>query len=152
MAEHNPPPPHYTLIETTRGDDPAIVVVNSALRRFDQQQRFPWHLSVTIDCENVGKNGMPTSDENAVLYQMEDELSNLLLKEENAVFLARVTCQAQRELAYRVSDPEIANQALQQLVSVSSPLREWDYRMEHDEAWELARPELQLLEKDPKYS
>lgn len=152
MAERNSLPPHYTLIETSRGDDLAIVVVNSALRRFNQQQRFPWHLNVTIDCKNLGKNGMPTSDENAVLYQIEDELSGLLLKGENAVFLARVTCQGQRELSYRISDPEIANQTLQQVVSNSSPLREWDYRMEHDEDWELARPELHLLEKNLKYS
>jgi hypothetical protein len=152
MEDHNIPPPHYTLIETSRGDDPAIVVVNSALRSFDQREFFPWHLSVSITCKDLGQNGMPTSEESTALYQVEDEISNLLMERNNAVFLARVTCQGQRELAYRIGDPEIANQALQQLVSASSSLREWEYRMEHDEAWELARPELQLLEKDPKYS
>lgn len=80
-----------------------------------------------------------------MLYQLEDEICKLLLERNNAVFLARVACQGQRESAYRIGDPEIVNQTLQQLVSASSPLREWEYRMEHDEAWELARPALQLL-------
>src|SRR5688572_3441285 len=117
MQEPKLPPPHYTLIKTSRGDDPAIVVVNSALRMFDQRERFPWHLTLTIKAKSLELNGMPTSDENAVLYQVEDQISGRLLGGDNAVFLARVTCQGQRELAYRVADPEIADERLQELVS-----------------------------------
>ena len=152
MQECKIPPPQYTLIETSRGDDPAIVVVNSALRMFDQRQRFAWHLSVTVTCKNLGQGGMPTSEEGLVLYQLEDLISESLLKGDNAVFLARVTCRGHRELAYRVGDPEIANTALQRLVSAPFALREWEYRLEYDEPWELAKPELQLLEKDSTYN
>lgn len=151
-TERKIPPPHYTLIETSRGSDSAIVVVNSALRRFDGRELFPWHLSVSITCQFLGQNGMPTSEEGQALYQVEDELSKILVVEDNAIFLARVTCRGKRELAYRVHDPELANHALQQLVSAPSSLREWEYHMEHDENWDLAQPELELLEKDPKYS
>jgi hypothetical protein len=146
------PPPHYTLIETSKGEDPAIVVVNSALRRFDQRDRFPWHLSVLIDCKQLAQNGMPAAEENEALNQTEDEISKLLLERQNALFLARITCRGQRELVFRVNDPEIADQILQELLSAPAPLREWEYRMERDGAWDLARAELLLLEKDPKYS
>lgn len=146
------PPPHYTLIKTSRGDDPAIIVVNSALRGFDQRSRFPWHLSVLIDCEHVAQNGMPSGTESEALYRIEDEISGLLLEQQNAVFLARITCRGRRELLFRVDDPELADQLLRKLLSAPTPLRAWEYRMDHDEAWDLARPELQLLEKDPKYN
>lgn len=145
------PPPHYTLIETSKGEDPAIVVVNSALRRFDERARFPWHLSVLIDCKQLAQHGMPTTEENEALYQVEDEISKLILERQNALFLARITCRGQRELVFRVNDPEIADQMLRQSLSATTPIREWEYRMEHDGAWDLARPELLLLEKDPKY-
>jgi hypothetical protein len=145
------PAPHYTLIETSRGQDPAIVVVNSALRTFDGREQFPWHLSIVISCQFLGDKGMPTAEENQVLYSLEDGISKVLLVDGNAVFLARVTCRGERELLYRVRDPEAANDQLEQLVSSASP-RPWEYRIEEDSEWQLAQPELTLLEHDPKFN
>ena len=144
------PKPHYTLINTSRGSDPAVVVVNSALRAFEGREIFPWHLKLTMDCKMVGANGMPTAQETAALEQLEDEIAKSILTTENAVFLARITCRGQRELVYRAQDPEAANDALQRLAASPSPVREWDYRMEHDPEWTLAEPELKLLERDPR--
>lgn len=93
---------------------------------------------------------MPTAKEVEILDRLEDEISSPLLADQNAVFLARITCQGQRELIYRVHDPEVADQTLTQLVSIPSSPREWEYRMEHDDAWTLAQPELHLLERDPQ--
>lgn len=144
--------PYYTLINTSIGDDPAVVVVNSALRAFDDRQAFPWHLRISIDCKLLGANGMPTAEEGDVLHRLEDSISSLLQAGQNALFLARVTARSERVLLYRVRDPEVANEALQVLISAPSSLREWDYRMEHDSGWELAQPELALLEKDPRFN
>lgn len=146
------PKPYYTLINTSIGDDPAVVVVNSALQNFDQRQGFPWHLRISIDCVSLGSNGMPTSEEADTLNQLEDSIAASLQADENAIFLARITARGERALLYRVQDPEKANKILQTLTSASSTLREWDYRMEHDSGWELARPELQLLEHDARFN
>jgi hypothetical protein len=146
------PAPHYSLIETSRGPDPAVIVVNSALRMFRHRDLFPWHLHILIACQLLGDNGMPTADENKILYNLEDEISGHVLANENSVFLARVTCRGHRELAYRVRDPEIANGQVQQLASNVAPSRQWEYRMEHDSLWNLAKPELSLLERDPKFN
>ena len=144
--------PNYTLINTSRGSDPAVVVVNSALRRFDARDSFSWHLTVTIDCKALGAKGMPTANEVNVLNRLEDRLSLSVEAEGNAVFLARVTCRGKRELIYRVHDPEKANNLLQELISTPTQLREWEYRMEQDLGWDLARRELTLLEKDTGYN
>lgn len=146
------PKPYYTLINTTKGEDPAVVVVNSSLRNFEDREAFSWHLKLNIDCKFIGANGMPTPSEVEILQGLEDDISTALQAEQNAVFLARITCRGARDLLYRVQDPAAANTALQQLISKPSQLREWDYRMEQDVGWELAKPELQLLEHDLRFN
>ena len=143
--------PYYTLIETKIGKDPAVVVVNSALRTFDGRHSFPWHLRVSIDCKLLGLNGMPAPEEVQILNRFEDEISGLLEADENAIFFARITARGQRILLYRIHNPEAANAKLQAFVA-QKPSREWDFIMEHDSDWDLAQPELRLLERDPKFN
>ncbi|KLD73722.1 DUF695 domain-containing protein [Xanthomonas hyacinthi] len=146
------PKPYYTLINTSIGDDPAVVVVNSALRTFKDREAFPWHLRISIDCKLLGANGMPTDEEGKALHRLEDSIANPLQVAQNALFLARITARGERILIYRVHDPEMANATLQILAAEPSPLREWDYKMERDDDWELAQPELHLLEHDPHFN
>ena len=146
------PEPHYTLFNTSIGDDPAVVVVNSALRFFEDRPAFPWHLRISVDCKSLGANGMPTSEESDALYRLEDSISEPLQATKNAIFLARITARGERVLLYRVHDPEEANETLQTLITTPSPLREWDYNMAHDLEWDLAKPELTLMEKDPHFN
>lgn len=150
MSSRENPPPHYSLFDTSRGDDPAVVVVNSALRRFDDQPEFPWHLELTIECKLLGARGMPTSEEIGVLEHLEDAISAPLTANANAMFLSRVTCRGLRELTYRVHDPEVANDILSQFIDTGEALREWDYRMVHDAAWDLAQPVFGLFGRDPE--
>jgi hypothetical protein len=119
--------------------------VNSALRFFECRDQFAWHLSIIIECKELGSSGMPTAEENQVLYALEDEIGKNLLLNDNAVFLARVTCCGQRELSYRVRAPKDANQWLALLVAQPNP-REWQYQMEHDPDWGLATPFMRLFE------
>ncbi|GAB2498518.1 DUF695 domain-containing protein [Arenimonas alkanexedens] len=146
------PEPYYTVINTTIGKDPAVVVVNSALRAFRDYDAFPWHLRIGIECKDLGANGMPTNEEGKALHLLEDEITRPLQANNNAIFLARITARGERVLLFRVSNPETASDTLQALASESLPLREWDYHMEQDVTWELARPELQLLGKDPRFT
>ncbi|HIE4563355.1 TPA: DUF695 domain-containing protein [Stenotrophomonas maltophilia] len=146
------PEPYYTLIDTSIGNDPAVVVVNSALRNFKNLAAFPWHLRINIDCKLQGQNGMPTTEESKVLHNLEVSIATPLQATHNAIFLARITARNQRVLLYRVHDPEAANDVLQILSTEDTPLREWEYEMEHDATWELAKPELHLLEQDPRFN
>jgi Family of unknown function (DUF695) len=146
------PTPHYTLINTSRGDDPAVVTVNSALRAFKDRDAFSWHLKLSVTCELVGANGMPTSREIELLNRLEEEIAAALQVQKNVLFLARITCKGTRDLLYRAHDPKIVNEALQQLISAHSQSREWEYRLEQDIDWKLAEPELRLLESDPRFN
>jgi hypothetical protein len=144
--------PHYTLIKTSRGKKPALVVVNSALRNFPRQHDLPWHLKIVITCRDLAEQGMPTADENQVLYSIEDSIAAEILADNNGMFLARITCDGRRELVFRMHDADIAAVKLQHLVSTNHAVREWEYRMEEDPDWRLPQPELQLLVKDPRFN
>ena|ERR1700733_11884381 len=146
------PSPYYTLINSSRGSDPAVLVVNSALRLFARREYFAWQANIQLTCKDLGANGMPTSEEGAILNTLEDSISGGVLNASNGVFLAKVTCRGQRELKYRVHDPEITNTFLKDMTSLPNPIREWEYRIEHDPEWSLAHPELSLLERDPRFN
>lgn len=141
----SPPTPFYTLITTSLGGKPAIVVVNSALRWFSGRPKYPWHLRITISCKFLGDNEMPTTVELESLRVIEDRMTNKLCLGDNVIFLARVTALGEQAIIFRVSDPEIANKTLQELTSDEPQIREWEYWMERDQHWELAQPELDLV-------
>lgn len=88
---------------------------------------------------------MPTTEELASLRVVEDEITSKLCLDHNVIFLARVTALGEQAIIFRVSDPQIANKALQDLTSDESQIREWEYWMERDQNWELAQPELDLV-------
>ncbi|WP_313459977.1 DUF695 domain-containing protein [Stenotrophomonas sp.] len=142
-----PPTPYYTLVQTSISGKPAVVVVNTALRRYSGRAGYPWHLRVTIECVYLGDNQMPTNDEQQVIDVLGDEIFASVSDDQNAIFLARVTALGERVILCRVADPEMANSALQGLISSGEHSREWSFWMEKDEDWELARPELELLER-----
>jgi hypothetical protein len=145
MSPPKVPAPCYSVFDTSRGSELAVVVVNSALRLFDERSAFSWHLELTIECRMLAANGMPTIEEVGALARLEDLISEPLTVGDNAVLLSSVTCRGQRELAYRVHDPELANDILSRLINTGKALREWDYRMEQDAAWEFAQPVFGLL-------
>jgi len=144
------PAPFYALVDTALGDDPAVVVVNTALRSFAGRDAFPWHLRIGIACRALGDNGMPTPEELAVVTRLEGQLDSSVGADGNAVFLARITARGERVLLYRVDDPEQANDRLQQLLAAPAQLREWEFQMEYDRDWTLAQPELDLPLQDPR--
>jgi len=89
---------------------------------------------------------MPTKEEVEALARLEEKIAPALEVEHNAIFLARITARGERVLLYRVHDPEKADEALQLLISTPDTVREWEYQMEYDVGWMLAKPELDLLQ------
>jgi hypothetical protein len=146
------PTPHYTLIDTSRGEHPAVAVINSALRSFNSRHLFPWHLKIEVACQWVGSNGMPTQEEGNILYTLEEHLASQLGAQRAVLFVSRITCQAVREISFRVSDPKTANEVLQIEINKPAPVRAWEYRMEEDPEWKLASPELNLINKDTRFN
>lgn len=135
------PEPHYTLFNATRSGLPEVIVVNDALLSFAHGDIFAWHLCVTLEARELIENGMPSQEESALLFEIGDEIEQVVLAGrtehdgENALFLARSTWNSRRELLFQVHNPEIAHVELQSLLNSRLWKREWDYRMEPDLGW-----------------
>jgi hypothetical protein len=61
----------------------------------------------------------------------------------NALFLARVTHDAHREIIWRVHNPDAADSTLKDVLRIKDYPREFDYRMDEDPKWEKAQWYLQ---------
>ena len=146
------PEPYYSLVKTTRGGLPEIIVINSALLTFRHIEIFPWHLKVTMFAEHLIENGMPAPDESNLLFEIADRIEREVLEvtTENgavdALFLARSTWNESRELYFRVHDPEPMDEALKSMVERKTwHDRSWRYEMTHDPEWVEAAHVFQLL-------
>jgi len=125
----------HTLVEFRQRDLRGFATVNAALAKFASRAAFPWHLSVLVCCDELIDHRLPSADEQRTLYEFEDQLSPLITANGNALFLARVTHDARREIIWRVYDPDMPNLVLRQILSSKSCPREFDYRIDHDPNW-----------------
>jgi len=145
------PEPHYTLFNTSRDGRPEVIVINDALLAFPHADIFPWYLRITIEAHDLIDNGMPSEPESELLFDLGDEIEDVVLNGrtehggKNALFLARSTWNAVRELRYQIHDPEITDQALKQLLSGREWQRPWDYEMRADQEWRHAALVFQLF-------
>lgn len=137
------PDESYSLLNFKQDDLPGVAVVNTALKEFELKIVFAWHLSIMIELDDLIDNGMPSKSEVEVIDNYGDYLDNEIKgknkEKPNALFLARITWNKTRELIWRVYDPEISNSFLQEIITANSSPRQFDYRIDPDDNWELAK-------------
>lgn len=126
------------LFKFKQDELPGIVYVNTALSGFEPKQVFAWHLTVYIIFETLVENGMPSIEEREIVDPFGDGIEKNIrgnFDKPNALFLARVTWNGTRELIFRVFDPEVANDYLQNIIASKDYPRELSFRMEEDPDW-----------------
>jgi hypothetical protein len=148
---------HFTLpddlgcvIEFKQEGMPGIANIRTALREFEPKIVFAWHLSVMVQLVDLADNGMPSEPEQKVLDDFGDMMEGAILGERehpNALFLARITWNATRELIYRVFEPEPIDAYLRHIIEAEINPRPFDYRIDHDPEWKLAEWHLNVSKK-----
>ncbi|MDR0322169.1 MAG: DUF695 domain-containing protein [Treponema sp.] len=143
------PKEEYSIFEFSRENLPAIMVMNNSLSDFKPKDAFPWHLSIIIQFDTLIDNGMPAQSETDLSIPFEENIDVQLKgtdeNKPNALFLARKTWNGIRELIYRVHDPEMANNVLQNIIENKTYSKEFEYNMELDKKWELNKWHLEQL-------
>jgi hypothetical protein len=143
------PEERFRILEFNQESLPGIAVVNESLLTFEPKQVFAWHLSIMIQFEDLILNGMPSEEEREIIDAWGDLVDDTVKGDEtdkpNALFLSRITWNGSRELIYRVYEPEPVAQYLVNVIDTKSYPRNFDYRMEHDPEWELAKWHLNSL-------
>ena len=129
---------NFVLIEFRQNELPGTALVNVATGEYAQSNIYNWQLSVLIQCEQLGENGMPSPLEQELLDQFEDRLQPMMRDQDNGIFLGRVTCDGQRELMWRVKDPELPHTTLHDIIESADHPRPFDYRIDPDPSWDKA--------------
>jgi hypothetical protein len=143
MNEYEPPEEVHTLIEFRQRNLPGFATVNGALKEFEPKAVFSWQLSVLIAYDDKVADQLPSADEQGLLHSFEDRLDLLLKQNSDVLFVARVTHDGRREIVWRTRNPEVADSVLRDMLREKSYPREFDYRIDHDPAWEKAKWYLQ---------
>jgi len=147
------PTEDYNLVNFRQEDLPGVAVINRALKDFEPKIVFEWHLSVMLRFSDLIENGMPSKAERDVIDPFGDLLDARFKGEDkekpNALFLARITWNGTRELIYRIFDPKPADALLKEMIASKTYPREFDYRIDPDPEWKLAKWHLSAGENPP---
>jgi Family of unknown function (DUF695) len=127
----------YVVLEFEQRNLPGVAIVNSMLGNSLAKEGYSWHLSVLIQCSDLVDNRLPSPAEQSVLCALEESIQSVLAQYDNAVFLARVTHDGLRELIWRVKNPKVSNDTLQNLIK-EKLVRPIDYRIDEDPNWDKA--------------
>ena len=143
------PEENYQIVEFKQDNLPGVMVLNKSLEGFEPKAVFSWHLSVMINFNELIQSGMPSQKERDIVDPYGDQLDGVFKGKDrekpNALFLARITWNKTRELIYRVYDPEPIHCFLQNEITEKRYAREFEYRIDPDENWELSKWHLGTL-------
>ena len=133
------PKEKFVVVESSAEDKPAIIVVNTSLRKFKHKKLYGWTCSLVIKYKETAMNGMPTTEESDFVYNYIEELDKTIKGDSlqpNALYLARITWNGTCEVIWQVKDPKVVHEYLGGIINAKTYPRELDYRIEFDEKWE----------------
>ena len=127
------PEEKFVVVESSADGKPAIIVVNTSLRKFKHKELYGWKF------KDMAMNGMPTTDESNFVFDYIEELDKTIKGDSiqpNAVYLARITWNGTCEVIWQVKDPKVVHEYLGGIINNKTYPRELDYRIEYDKKWE----------------
>lgn len=144
------PKESYQILEFNQQELPGIAVINKSLKSFASKEVFSWHCSIMLHFEKLIENGMPDKSDRTKAEEFEDWLDKEIKGENqdkpNALFLGRITWNETRELIWRIYDPKKTNKFLSEKIHTNHCILPLDYRIDHDNEWELAQWHLENCE------
>lgn len=137
------PEEHFQILEFKQDELPGIAVINKSLSNFEPKEVFSWHCSIMLHFRNIIENGMPSTLDRTKAEEFEDWLNKEVKGQNedkpNALFLGRITWNKTREIIWRVYEPAIVNKTLSDIIEKEDYELPFDYRIDPDEEWKLAK-------------
>ena len=141
------PQEDLSIVEFMQDELPGVLVVNGALKSFEECTPFAWHLSVMVVYQNTVNDNMPSKEEQELLVQFEEQLDKVIKEDGNALFLASITHNGSRELIWRVYNPETPNDYLHDLIDSEAHPRPFEFTLEQDVSWAKAKWPFECIDK-----
>ena len=144
------PDENYQILEFIQEELPGIAVINKSLIDFEPKEVFSWHCSVMVHFNQLIENGMPDVTDRTKVEEFEDwlddEIKGECKEKPNALFLGRITWNKTRELIWRIYEPKKTNEILNKLIETKDYELPFDYRIDPDNEWNLAKWHLENCE------
>ena len=130
----------FTVVQREDEGAPVYAAVNTSLAQLtaQQQQLFGWQFSLIMDLETEDEKGMTSEAEASAIEPFCQQLAADLQLNGNAMPLARITWRKTRELLFRVYNPVVADELMQQLIAKETNPRPFSYTIDPDEKWQMA--------------
>jgi len=133
------PEEKFVVVESSADSKPAIIAVNTSLRKFKHKELYGWTCSLVIKFKDTTMDGMPTTDESNYVFDYIEELDRAIKGDSiqpNAIYLAKITWNGTCEVIWQVKDPKVVHEYLGGIIKNKTYPRELDYRIEFDKEWE----------------
>lgn len=144
------PEEDYVYIEFTQNEMPGKAIINQSLKTFEHKPVFAWHLSLMVIYKDHIEDKMPSKAEQEVLFEFEKTLDEKIKANNNALFLASITHDGNRELIWRVYHPHTANDIIYDVIETEDHPRPFDFTLEEDKEWIKAKWHLDALDSKEK--
>ena len=129
------PNERFELMELSGDGKPAICLVNAALVEFKSKEVFSWQCSLVVKLKHLDERNMPTQAERQVVDQFFQQIDAGIKKNNNALFLARVTWNKTQQWIWQLHNPEAANDYLLQIVEAQTHARPFNFSIDADQDW-----------------
>lgn len=135
QVKHTSDDDQYTGFETKLDSGRSLITtINTNLLHWEHVAAYPWITIITMNYKN-GNNGMPSKDENNLLYEIEEEVNAHLREEVYCLNIGRQTGENKREIYYASKDFRLPAIALDK-ISKSHKDFSIDYEIYKDKYWQ----------------
>lgn len=137
----------YDLVKRTTDDDQytgyetklesgksLITTINTNLLHWEHIAAYPW-ITVIVMKYKEGNNGMPSKEENNILYEIEEEVNKHLTEDLFCLNVGRQTGEDKREIYYASKDFRVPSLALDKISKVRNEFT-IDYEIYKDKYWQ----------------
>ncbi len=137
------PEESFEVVESTDSEGAvALMVINATLKQHKDntplKRVFGYYCSVMFDYIDIDDNLWPTAEEFSIMQDYTETFDKALKVNEehpNALFVARVTHKGTCQMIWMIHDAQTAIEYLDGIISEGNQIREFEYSIEGDHAW-----------------
>ncbi len=124
----------WTISEGERDGLPMIVRFNAGLRSVLGDKRYPFRVGIAVPLQSPQPGGLPSSEENLALNDIEDEIINLFNNHQRGFLSAVITTNAMKEYMVYSRTDTVAD--IIDALNDQFPGYAFQHYVARDEAWE----------------
>jgi hypothetical protein len=111
-----------------------VVRRNNSIKPFIENADYIYRVGISIPLLNPNNKGFPTKEETSAINQIEDELNNLLEKNDDTIEALVITTDGIREFVYHTRKPQVVEQVINN-VRGKFPSHQIQFYVEEDNEW-----------------